>query len=69
MMRRYGSGADDGPVYGPEYRPEELNPEYGPVYRPDLLMPKWVLPVVIGGTAFVLLGGLGILFGGKKRRR
>ena len=61
-----------GPEYGPEYRPELLGPEYGPEYRPELLakpLPTWVVPAAVGAGAFVLLGGLGLILGTKRKRR
>lgn len=53
---------EEQPFIGPEYRPEEL-------LGPSKPLPAWVIPVVVGAGAFVLLGGMGLLLGKRRKRR
>lgn len=60
-MSMFGEG-EEGPAYGPEYRPDLLGPDYGPEYRPaELFLSQYKWWLVGGGVGLFLLAGGSIL--------
>jgi hypothetical protein len=59
------------PGWEPPPEPAAVDPVTGiPYYlaKPEEPLPSWVIPVAVGAGAFVLLGGLGLVLGKKRRR-
>jgi hypothetical protein len=59
------------PYYLADPSKVDILPDGTPYYlaAPEAGLPSWVLPAAIGAGAFVLLGGLGIFFGVRRKKR